>query len=333
MDTNPLDPNNTSNNAPTGTPTPTPTPAPTASPTDTPTNAPDATPNAPTTNVPAEAATNVSTEAPANTPDETAVETPTGAPTDITPSTDNPSKAHKKPIVLIGVIAALSVALIVVIVVLIINLSPNNGGTNKKSPETTQNDNYEDDYSTDDDYNDIDNGSGTANSGGNANLTSNWQNYNFSVNGQTLTLPLPYQNLSAASGFTMKDADAGSTIASNYYTLANMFQNGKLALYTEVTNNSNDYLKLSDCEVTRVSQTLYMVKNGAATVTFPGNLYAGMTMDESTLTSILGTPSDSKDYSGTKEIRYFANPSWTTANYYQITIKDGVIDDLVLDNR
>lgn len=219
--------------------------------------------------------------------------------------------------------------------VLVISLNPGDNNANKQSAETTQNDDYKDkqDYDIDDDYNDINDGSGTAGSGGNANLTNNWQDYSFSVNGQTLSLPLSYQSLSTASGFTMKEADAGSTIASNYYTLANLFQDGKLALYTEVANNSNDYLKLSDCEVTRVSQTSYMVQNGAATVTFPGNLYVGMAMDESTLTGILGAPNESKDYSGTKEIRYFADPSWTTANYYRITIKDGVIDEIALDNR
>ena len=76
-----------------------------------------------------------------------------------------------------------------------------------------------------------------------------------------------------------------------------------------------------------------MTKKGVNVVTFPGNLYAGMAIDESTLTDILGAPDEAKDYSGTKQYRYFADPSQPTTNFYQIVVKDGVIDEITLDNR
>ena len=55
------------------------------------------------------------------------------------------------------------------------------------------------------------------------------------------------------------------------------------------------------------------------------------------ITQLLGTPNDIDEYSsdGYEKItyKYFENSTWTTTNNYEITVVNGIIDELQLDNR
>lgn len=339
MDTDPLNPNipnNTLNNMPNTPPTDMPTAAPAPTPIETPAAMPEAPveapASAPTTipiTTPADTAADTMNNTMAETPTTAPIEAPIEAPAEM-PA--NPAPSAKKPVALIAIITILSIAIIAVVIVLIINLMPSNKSTGGNNSESSQANSSNNNGENDNNNQSNSDNTNTVNPG-DTNLSNNWQEYAFSVNGQTITLPTSYQYISAVSGFTMKDADAGSTIASGYYSLVNLFQNDTLALYTEVDNDTGDYVELANGKITRISQTSFMTKKGVNTVTFPGNIYAGMPMDEETLTSILGTPDESKDYSVNKEYRYYADPSWTTTNFYKITIKDGVVDEITLDNR
>lgn len=170
-----------------------------------------------------------------------------------------------------------------------------------------------------------------------SNVSSDWDDYEFVVNGKTLELPCTYDELKAATGFSMKTAQEDSSLSNNYYTIVNMYKDDKLALYIEILNDTGKDAKYTDSKITRVSQTEYQVSNGADKLTFPGGLQAGEEMTEAKLEELFGKPTDKRDYSsdGYKSVTYIYNEdsSWTTTNYLEITIVNGVIDELTLDNR
>lgn len=172
----------------------------------------------------------------------------------------------------------------------------------------------------------------------NGNVGNDWKNYSFMVNGKSLSLPLTYTELSTATGFTIKSDFQNSTIPKGYYTLVNLYKNDKLALYTEMTNNTENDVKYTDATVTRVSQTNYQVETGKADkIVFPGNLTVGMTITKDQIIKLFGEPTKINNYNSDNYNKdtydYNADTNWTTTNYYKIEVLNGVIDTLTLDNR
>lgn len=169
------------------------------------------------------------------------------------------------------------------------------------------------------------------------NITNNWKEYKVTVNEKTLTLPTTFNELNNVVTFSLKSADTKSYLEKGYYTLVNMYKNDKLALYIEVLNDSEEDKLYTDCKITRITQTKYQVSQGADVFTFPGNLKVGDKITKTKITELLGTPSDIKEYSseGYEKItyKYFENSTWTTTNNYEITVVNGIIDELQLDNR
>ena len=166
---------------------------------------------------------------------------------------------------------------------------------------------------------------------------ANWKNYNVTVNGKGLTLPCSYAEFSSITGASMKDTQADNSIDRNYYMIANLYKNDKLAMSIEILNDTAGTIKQKDAKVTRVSQTKYNKTSADTDIVFPGGLKPGMTVDEETIKKALGTPTDIKNYeSGNyKSVTYIynADTTYTTTNYYKITVVNGVIDDLTLDHR
>ena len=117
-----------------------------------------------------------------------------------------------------------------------------------------------------------------------------------------------------------------------------MYKNDKLMLYVEIYNDGNENKKYTDCKVTRITQSKYQVStNNAPKIAFPGGIKVGDKITENELTNLLGTPNEIKDYStdtSQKKIyRYFEDKNWTTTNNFIITIVNGEIDEIQLDNR
>ena len=166
-----------------------------------------------------------------------------------------------------------------------------------------------------------------------ADLTS-WKNYQVVINGKTYKLPMTYQELSTATGFKMEDDDLEMTLKDDYYASVNFYKNGKLALYTEITNNTGAMIKYPEGKITRISQTKYQSStNNAEKVIFPGGLKVEDPITESKLIVLFGQPNDKKTY-GTRTIySYYEDETWTTIDNYKITVVDGIIDEIQLDNR
>ena len=172
----------------------------------------------------------------------------------------------------------------------------------------------------------------------NSNEASNtWSDYEVSVNNKTIKLPCAYEEIKDATGFSMKSANEKSYLSKNYYATVNMYKNDKLALYTEIYNDTNDDLKYSDGKISRIWQTKYQVSTGADIITFPGSLKVGDQISVDEIISKLGNPSDRAEYNdsgySSTTLTYNENLSWKTTKFYKITLVNGVIDELSLDNR
>ncbi len=191
----------------------------------------------------------------------------------------------------------------------------------------------DDDYEITENYSDAVNGEDTQTNVIIGEVSSDWKSYQVSYNGKTITLPTSYNNFSVTTGFKLKDSAGNDTLKNNYYAVVNMYMNDKLALSTEVYNNSGVESKVTDCNVTRISQRKYHITNGAGQFVFPGNLKVGDSITENDLVSLFGQPNDKKTYGTSTTYSYNADTTWTTTNYYKIEVVDGVIEQLTLDNR
>lgn len=171
----------------------------------------------------------------------------------------------------------------------------------------------------------------------NEEVSDDWDDYEFVINGKELELPCSYSQLKSVTGFSAKSSDENSVLSNNYYTIVNMYKNDKLALSIEVLNDTGSDAKYMDSKVTRVSQSKYQVSNGANKITFPGGLVAGEEITENKIKQLFGEPTDVNNYSsdGYESVTYTYNEdtSWTTTNYFKIQVVNGVISEITLDNR
>lgn len=169
------------------------------------------------------------------------------------------------------------------------------------------------------------------------NVSSNWKEYQVTINGKQIQLPCSYKELSDATGFNMKSSQEKSYLEKGYYSLVNLYKNDKLALYTEIVNDTESDIKYSDGKVSRISQTKYQVENTANYVVFPGNLKVGEKITKDEILKKYGTPTKIDNYSNSGYIsdtfRYNADSTYTTINYFNIKVVNGIIDEITLDHR
>lgn len=168
-------------------------------------------------------------------------------------------------------------------------------------------------------------------------ITDEWDDYEFVVNNKIIKLPCTYAQLTNATGFKMKSAQENSSLSSNYYTLVNMYKNDNLALYTEILNDTNSDIKYTEAKITRIGQTKYQVEKGADQIIFPGDIKVGDKITNEEIIDEYGEPTNKRDYSnnGYESVTYVynANTNWTTTNYFEIKVVNGIIDEITLDNR
>ena len=168
-------------------------------------------------------------------------------------------------------------------------------------------------------------------------VNSKWKNYEFTVNGKIIKLPCTYSELSTATSATMKSSDAKSYISPGYYSLSNLYKDEKLALYIEVLNDTTIDQLYTDSKITRVSQTKYQKSLGATELIFPGNLKVGQEITKENIIELLGNPSNISNYTSDGYVKdtysYYEDSNYRTTNYYEISVVNGIIDELTLDHR
>ena len=173
-------------------------------------------------------------------------------------------------------------------------------------------------------------------------VSNDWKDYQFSINGKTLSLPCSYKELKSISNFHMKSSDEKSYIEHNKSTYVNLYKSfddqEKLALYIDIKNDTSGDLAYADCKVVRVCQTLFEVEtNKAEVITFPHNLKVGMEISKEEIIDLLGEPQKISEYTSgnytTVTLKYHDDPTYTSINYYEIKIRNGKIDELGLDHK
>lgn len=189
-------------------------------------------------------------------------------------------------------------------------------------------DNYNDYYDDDDIYDD---------DLQNVNTSTEWKNYEVLIDGTTLKLPCTYNELSLATEAKMKSSYEKSYLAPNYYASVNLYKDDKLVLYTDILNDTDSDAMYIDSKVTRVWQSKYQISQDAEIIVFPGNLKAGQEITKEEIINLFGEPSKIDNYSSgdynTDTYSYYENPEYTTFNYYQIKVLNGVIEEIILDHR
>lgn len=226
-------------------------------------------------------------------------------------------KLSKKQLMIVAV-AVVAVALIVVLST-VLGKGKNGGNTPTSNDNSNNNSNTIEENKT---ANDL--------------PMDNWKSYKFEVNGKQLSLPISYNSLASSSGFTMKTNYKDQNLEKNTYMSVNLYKNKKLSLFTEIYNNSNNNIKLTNGNVTKISQTYDQVKKGAEAVIFPANLKVGMEMTKDSLIELLGNPSEVKNYSSNDYVNdsyMYYETNKTSVNYYEVKIINNVIEQITLDHR
>ena len=170
------------------------------------------------------------------------------------------------------------------------------------------------------------------------NANADWKNFSVVIDNKLITIPCDYNKIAEAMGADIKESQKESFLDSGYYALCNMYKDNNLALYIQVSNDTDEMIKYNDGSVIDISQTKYQVEKGAKVVTFPGGLVVGQEIEESKLIELFGEPdktyeyqSDDSDY-WSKEYRWCMDKTWTTTNNYEINVVKGVIDQISINH-
>lgn len=173
----------------------------------------------------------------------------------------------------------------------------------------------------------------------NTSLSSDWKSFKFSVNGKVYSLPISYQQFSSDTGFTLDPSAATTTVKNNYYVLTNLQDNGKKVFSTEILNNTGSETTVSNGIIFNLSQQKFYTESlGAPKAIFPGNLTTGISITKEQIVNLFGEPSNIRNYVSddgdykSDTYSYYLNKDFTTFDYYEIVVINGIIDTLKLDH-
>lgn len=169
-------------------------------------------------------------------------------------------------------------------------------------------------------------------------VSDNWKDYQFSINGKTLTLPCSYNELKDISNFHMKSSDEKSYIEAyrkNGFLIYQTIDNDeKMAGNIDIKNTTSDDLLNSEGIITNIGQT--NERYNMDVIEFPGKLKVGMEIRKEDIIEKFGEPSSIREYtygsSTSIYIKYIDDENTSTINYYEIDILDGKIINLELDH-
>lgn len=166
---------------------------------------------------------------------------------------------------------------------------------------------------------------------------NDWKNFTVAIDGETITIPCSYEKMAEFTGTEVKNSQNELQIEGGYYTVANMCINDKSALSLSVVNTSEETTAITECEVMEMAQTAYNVEQSSLIIMFPGGFHAGQIIDENVLIAKFGEPTKFYEHNSetsnrwTKTYRWCIDEEWTTSDYYEVVIKNGVIDELSLN--
>ena len=166
-------------------------------------------------------------------------------------------------------------------------------------------------------------------------VSADWRQYEFYINGKVLSLPCTYGDILLATGYTLKDAQAISYLGGGYYTSVNLYLDGNLAMYIELYNDTEEDMLYTDCLVTRIIQSKYQSEKTGDFIVFPNSLKVGDSMTKEELEKMFGEPDDTYDYEDGDYVKfeytYCEDMLWKIHNCIEITVVNGYIDEITLD--
>lgn len=253
----------------------------------------------------------------------------------------NPIDNNSKTIIRIALLSILLISAVLIIIFIFQDKTPDeNSNINDNNDindtydnddnDTTEKDNNQDNPTkeNEDQSSVLDNGVETS---------TNWKKYEILYNKTTITLPITYKNFNKITGYNLSDDDAKQILKPNYYATLNVYKNDKFALWIHINNNTSTDSSAENLNVVRIAQDQYAVDQGTTPLVFPGGLVVGMKITKDEMISKLGDPYDFNPYSSDNYLyetyKYVEDEDWTTTNNYVITVVNGVIDELSLDNK
>lgn len=175
----------------------------------------------------------------------------------------------------------------------------------------------------------------------NTNTSTNWSEFKLYANGKNFTLPCTYKEFSGVTGLKM-DED----YLSSYFKMSSknldMYANsgdsfGSVLIF--MNNDKGENTLYTDGTVYNVIQYKEQTEMyNAAKIVFPGNLYVGKEITENDLVELFGEPTvrwenerNPLEYKYNYLINYDSVTG--TGKAYRITVEDGNIISLELENR
>jgi len=117
-------------------------------------------------------------------------------------------------------------------------------------------------------------------------LSDDLYSFQIQVNEDVYQFPMSYADF-ITFGWQY-DGDETKNLSSNTYGSSEVFKNGKLKCYAGIANFDVNTRPISECHVISIKFDAYMVKESDVTITLPGGITFGGSMDEAV--ALYGTP-------------------------------------------
>ena len=109
-----------------------------------------------------------------------------------------------------------------------------------------------------------------------------------------------------------------------------MYKNDKIALFIEVLNDTNDYLKYTDGKIIGIWQNDFNISNGANKIIFPGGIKVGDKITEEQIVSKYGKPIEKSRFLESITYKYSDDNDKILSNDFLIKVTNGVISEITL---
>lgn len=178
------------------------------------------------------------------------------------------------------------------------------------------------------------------------NLSSDWEDFQFAIDGHVFTLPCTYQEIKEATGYTMKSSEEKSYLEPNYYTSVQLRDaDGNAVCYIDVLNANDEDTTYADCMVIEISQDDYHTEYSDCVVEMMG-LKVGETTSKADLVAMFGDYDDIYEYRIDEDddqswkkyendtYTWCLDANWTTRDYFEIVvnISTGIIEEIRMDH-
>lgn len=168
---------------------------------------------------------------------------------------------------------------------------------------------------------------------------NDWTTFTTVMGSTSITLPCSYRDLKAATGLTMTQSEEDSYLENNHYTTVSLKDDAGTTVFSaDITNTTGSDISQADGTVTKLVQRQVNVSklSNDEIAVYAGGITAGMKLDPDTLLGMFGEPTDKKEYGDgdyySNRYRWCKDASWKTANYFEVTITNGEVEQVMIDH-